>query len=175
MSDKSSNSGHYDKYSDSSYVAQPRTVSTTMKESPLAEEKEPKFLLCFSILNGVRIIGLLEIFAAFAQIMNMYFSYRLSIILLVFLNIPLLVFYGLMTKARYEGDTDAAYKWNGYFIRIYAIRCSVILIGGIIGIAISQYSDTSMDFFCDRYGDYDFETIAKMKGAELKETHVELE
>ena len=170
MSSKSSNSGHDDKYSDGSYQAQPRTVSTTMKQSPLGQRDEPTFLFCFSILNGVRIIGLLEIFAAFAQIMNMYFSYRVSIILLVFLNIPLLVFYGLMFKARNEGDSDAAYKWNGYFIWIYSIRCSVILIGGIIGIIISQYSDTSMDFFCDRYGDYDFESISKMKGAELKET-----
>ena len=65
MSEKSSNSGHDDKYSDASYRAQPRTVSTTLKYSPLAEAKEPKFLFCLSILNGVRIIGLLEIFAAF--------------------------------------------------------------------------------------------------------------
>ena len=80
-----------------------------------------------------------------------------------------------MTKARHEGDTDAAYKWNGFFIRLYAIRCSVILIGGIVGIAISQYSDSSMDFFCDRYGDYDFEAMTKMKDSELKETSIELE
>ena len=77
-----------------------------------------------------------------------------------------------MTKARHDGDTDAAYKWNGFFIRLYAIRCSVILIGGIVGIAISQYSDSSMDFFCDRYGDYDFEAMTKMKDTELKETSI---
>ena len=65
MSDRSSNSGNDDKYSDLSYRAGGRTVSTAMKESPLAEAKEPKFLFCLSILNGVRIIGLLEIFAAF--------------------------------------------------------------------------------------------------------------
>ena len=170
MSSKGSDSGHEDKYSNDSYQAQPRTVSTAMKQSPLAEREEPKFLFCFSILNGVRIIGLLEIFAAFVQIMNMYFSYRVSIILLVFLNIPLLLFYGLMFKARNDGDSDAAYRWNGYFIWLYSIRCSVILIGGIIGIIISQHSDASMDFFCDRYGDYDFEEYSKMTGTELKET-----
>ena len=49
------------------------------------------------------------------------------------------------------------------------------MIGGIVGIAISQYSDTSMDFFCDRYGGYDFEAYAEMEAAEKKETSLELE
>ena len=79
-----------------------------------------------------------------------------------------------MLKARKDDDHDAAYLWNGRFIWIYSIRCTAILIGGIIGIIISQYSDSSMDFFCDSYGDYDFEAYAKMRGAEKKETTLEL-
>ena len=107
--------------------------------------------------------------------MNMYFSYRVSIAILVFLNLPLLVTYGLMYKARKDGDTEAAYNWNGKFIAFYSIRCTAFLIGGIVAIAISQYSDTSMDFFCDRYGGYDFESIADMEAAEKKEFGLELE
>tara|TARA_B110000285_G_C14882925_1_gene494810 strand:+ start:170 stop:676 length:507 start_codon:yes stop_codon:yes gene_type:complete len=148
-----------------------------MKESPLKAESDegPKFLFCLSVQNGVRIIGLLEIFATFVQIMNMYFSYRVSIALLVFINLPLLCAYGMMFKAKKDGDIEGAYKWNSRFIWIYSIRCTVIFIGGIVGILISQYSDTSMDFFCDRYGGHDFEAYAKMKGAEKKETSLEIE
>ena len=50
MSDKTVSDHHSDdKYSDLS-DRQPRTVSAAFRESPLkAEDREPKFLLCFSV------------------------------------------------------------------------------------------------------------------------------
>ena len=105
----------------------------------------------------------------------MYFSYRVSLAILVIFNLPLLITYGLMYKARNDGKSEDAYYWNGKFINFYSLRCTAFLIGGLVGIGISQYNDTSMDFFCDRYGGYDFEAMKDLEGAEKRETALEVE
>ena len=151
------------KYSNEDYNNQ-RTVSTAMRDSPI-KISEPKFLFCLSITNGVRIIGLLEVAATVLILLNMYYSYRVSIFLLVFFNIPLMVSWSLLQKAKFDNDYDEAYKWNTMFIRIYSVRFTVVVICGLIGIIIMSYSDGTSDFFCDRYYgiDYDLHETLKAK------------
>ena len=56
----------------------------------VAESGEEKFLFCFSIKTGILIIGLLEVFAAIFQLMNMMIAQRLALFLFFFFNVPLL-------------------------------------------------------------------------------------
>ena len=99
----------------------------------------------------------------------MFYSYRVSIFLLVVFNIPLIVSWGLLQKARLDNDTTGAYKWNTLFIRIYSVRFTAIVIGGLIGMIILQYNDTASDFFCDRYYGINYDNDKDLSKEDLAE------
>ena len=57
-----------------------------------------------------------------------------------------------------EGQkNDQIYKWNSWFLYLYALRMVFYTVAGLVAIIFVMNTDTSAEFLCDRYTTLEFE------------------
>ena len=118
----------------------------------------PKFLFCMTLSQGFKVIGILEVVAFILQLINIRYSVRIGVAMILIFNVPLIFSWTASQFFKSKNESAEAYKWNTVFISVYSMRFLFSIVGGLIAVIIAYHSDSSMDFICDRYYDIDYDT-----------------
>ena len=85
------------------------------------------------------------------ELINITYAPRLAMALLLFVNLPLNISWGLSAKYAREGNVVQAYRANTLYRSIYALRLAFFVIGGLIFLIMCNNHDNTADYFCSRY------------------------
>ena len=143
------------------------TLSTDSGLDALKEENqnETKFLFCVPLQYGHMTIGVVEVLSMLMQVVNLFWSIRTALVMIVFYHVPFLYPYIVSVKTRgadMESETKR-YTYNTVTIQVYSTRLAAFVIMGLFFIIYSLHDEDLQQFFCDRYTEVRFHKLDKLE------------
>ena len=127
--------------------------------------KQAKFLFFVPLKYGHMTIGAIEIIATIAQLVNLFFSVRTAVCMLLLYHLPFLYpyFKSIMTKGDDPDTQKRRYMYNTITMGVYSARLAAFTLLGLAFLIYAGQDEDVQQFYCDRYTEVRFNKLYKLR------------